>query len=144
MNTLELKKNFHLLIDSIENDNLLSDFYNLIKERTSAKEGQLWNQLTYKEQEELISALGESENPDYLISNDEMKKGKTMESILIKPRDTAEFNFFLELAQRLGTHIATIENDADKRLLFAMEKNRKTPRVSKEKVLDTLDRIIKQ
>ena len=76
MNTLELKKNFHLLIDSIENDNLLADFYNLMKERTSAKEGQLWNQLTYKEQEELISALGESENPDYLISNDEMQKTK--------------------------------------------------------------------
>ena len=144
MNTLELKKNFHLLIDSIENENLLADFYNLIKERTSAKEGQLWNQLTYKEQEELISALGESENPDYLISNDEMKKAKTIGRILIEPRDIAEFNFFLELAQRLGTNIATIENDADKRLLLAMDKNSKTPRISKEKVLDTLHKVIGQ
>ena len=144
MNTLELKKNFHLLIDSIENDNLLADFYNLMKERTSAKEGQLWNQLTYKEQEELISALGESENPDYLISNDEMKKVKTIGRILIEPRDIAEFNFFLELAQRLGTNIATIENDADKRLLLAMDKNSKTPRISKEKVLDTLHKVIGQ
>ena len=144
MNTLELKKNFHLLIDSIENENLLADFYNLIKERTSAKEGQLWNQLTYKEQEELISALGESENPDYLISNDEMKKVKTIGRILIEPRDIAEFNFFLELAQRLGTNIATIENDADKRLLLAMDKNSKTPRISKEKVLDTLHKVIGQ
>ena len=77
MNTLELKKNFHLLIDSIENENLLADFYNLIKKRTLDKEGQMWNQLTYKEQEELLSTLEESENPDYLISNEEMKKKHT-------------------------------------------------------------------
>ena len=74
MNTIELKKNFHLLIDSIDNEDLLASFYDLIKKRSAAKEGQLWNSLTYKEQEELISALEESENSDYLISNDEMKK----------------------------------------------------------------------
>lgn len=74
MNTIELKKKFHLLIDSIENDHLLANFYDLLKNRSTTKEGQLWNRLTYQEQEELISALGESENADYLISNDEMKK----------------------------------------------------------------------
>ena len=74
MNTIELKKSFHLLIDSIDNEDLLASFYDLIKKRSSTKEGQLWNRLTYKEQEELISALEESENPEYLISNDEMKK----------------------------------------------------------------------
>ena len=67
-----------------------------------------------------------------------------MESIVIKPKDKAELNFFLELAQRLGTNIATFENDADKRLLKAMEYNSKTPRVSKEKVLDTLHKIIEE
>lgn len=74
MNTIELKKSFHLLIDSIDNEDLLASFYDLIKKRSSTKEGQLWNRLTYQEQEELISALEESENPEYLISNDEMKK----------------------------------------------------------------------
>jgi len=74
MNTIELKKSFHLLIDSIDNEDLLASFYDLIKKRSSTKEGQLWNRLTYKEQEELITALSESENPEYLISNDEMKK----------------------------------------------------------------------
>jgi hypothetical protein len=74
MNTIELKKSFHLLIDSIDNEDLLASFYDLIKKRSSTKEGQLWSRLTYKEQEELISALEESENPEYLISNDEMKK----------------------------------------------------------------------
>ena len=72
MNTLELKKNFHLLIDSIDNENLLVSFYNLIKKRTSTKEGQLWSRLSNKEQEELLSTLEESENPENLISHEEM------------------------------------------------------------------------
>ena len=67
-----------------------------------------------------------------------------MERLLIKPKDKAELNFFLELAKRLGTNIVTIENDGDIRLFQAMEKNSKTPRVSREKVLDTLHQIIKQ
>ena len=74
MDTIELNRNFHLLIDSIENENLLASFYDLIKKRSATKEGQLWDRLTHQEQEELISALSESENPDYLISNEEMKK----------------------------------------------------------------------
>ena len=74
MNTIELKKNFHLLIDSIDNENLLVSFYDLIKKRSSTKEGQLWGRLTTQEQEELISALEESENPENLISHEEMVK----------------------------------------------------------------------
>ena len=67
-----------------------------------------------------------------------------MENIIIKPKDKAELNFYLELAKRLGTKVATIESDADNRLLQVMEKNSKTPIVSKEKVLDTLHKIIEQ
>ena len=72
MNTIELKHNFHLLIDSIENENLLIGFYDLIKERSSAKEGQLWNKLKKQEQEELLRSFEESKNPENLISHDEM------------------------------------------------------------------------
>ena len=74
MNTLELKKDFHNLIDSIDNESLLSDFYALIKRRISAKEGTLWKGLTKKEQEELYLAFEESENPENLISHKEMRK----------------------------------------------------------------------
>ncbi len=74
MNTLELKKDFHNLIDSIDNVNLLSNFYDLIKKRLSSKEGQLWNRLTEKEQEELLLAFEESEKPENLISHEELKK----------------------------------------------------------------------
>ena len=74
MNTLELKKDFHDLIDSIDNVNLLSNFYDLIKKRLSSKEGQLWNRLTEKEREELLLAFEESEKPENLISHEELKK----------------------------------------------------------------------
>ncbi|MCF6212580.1 MAG: hypothetical protein L3J45_00990 [Flavobacteriaceae bacterium] len=74
MNTIELKQNFHLLIDSIENEKLLINFYNLIKKRSSTKEGQLWNKLTNQEQEELLLSLEESKNIENLVSHNEMKK----------------------------------------------------------------------
>jgi len=74
MNTIEIKQNFHILIDNIENENLLINFYDLIKKRSSAIEGQLWNNLTKLEQEELLLSLEESKNPENLISHDEMIK----------------------------------------------------------------------
>jgi len=48
-------------------------FYDLMKTRTSTKEGQLWNRLTEDEQEELLMTLEESENPENLITHEEMK-----------------------------------------------------------------------
>ena len=74
MNTIELKQNFHHLIDSIDNEKLLLNFYDLIKKRSSAKEGQLWNNLTDQEQKELLLSLEESKNPENLIDHEEMKK----------------------------------------------------------------------
>lgn len=74
MNSTELKKNFHILIDSIDNENLLINFYDILKKRYSAKDGQLWERLTNQEREELLLALEESEDRKNLISHDEMKK----------------------------------------------------------------------
>jgi uncharacterized protein YaaW (UPF0174 family) len=50
------------------------NFYDLMKTRTLTKEGQLWNRLTEDEQDELLMTLEESENPENLISHEEMKK----------------------------------------------------------------------
>lgn len=74
MNTIELKQNFHQLIDSIDNKKLLHNFYDLLKKRSSAKEGQLWDKLSAQEQEELLISLEESKNPDNLIDHEEMRK----------------------------------------------------------------------
>ncbi len=74
MNTFELKKHFHILIDSIENENLLINFYDLLKKRSSSNEGCLWNSLTYQEQEELLLTLEESKNQENLINQEEMRE----------------------------------------------------------------------
>ena len=74
MNTIELKKSFHLLIDSIDNENLLLSFYDLLKQRTKAKDGRLWDKLDDKEQNELLDAVEESKSEENLISSDELKK----------------------------------------------------------------------
>lgn len=74
MNTIELKQEFHNLIDSIDNSNLLSDFYQLLKTRVSTKEGVLWNKLTKAQQKDLLLSFEESKSPDNLVSNDSMVK----------------------------------------------------------------------
>jgi hypothetical protein len=77
MTTIELKDNFHHLIDSIDNEILLLRFYDLMKSRTISKEGKLWSRLTKEEQEELLMAFEESEKEENLLSHDEvMKKHK--------------------------------------------------------------------
>ena len=81
MDTIELKQSFHHLIDSIDNENLLINFYDLIKKRSSAKEGQLWNKLTDQEQKELLLSLEESENPKNLIDHEKMKMKHKLKSL---------------------------------------------------------------
>ena len=71
-----------------------------------------------------------------------MYKQKDMETLIIKPKDKAELKFFLELTKRMGVKSATIESDADERLFQSMEKNKDTPEVSRDKVIDTLQRIL--
>lgn len=65
-----------------------------------------------------------------------------MDSIIIKPRDKKEFDFFVELAKRLGVDIKTVEDTLDEQLLAAMEENKKTGYVEKEKVLKTIQNIL--
>ena len=67
-----------------------------------------------------------------------------MESIIIKTKDKAELDFFFELVKRLGVKAAIIESDADERLFQSMEKNKRTLKVSRQKVLDTIHQIIKE
>lgn len=74
MDTLELKRSLHHLIFSIDNDNLLMDFYELLKNRISVKEGQLWKSLSETEKDELFTSLEESKTSYNLISHSEMKK----------------------------------------------------------------------
>lgn len=65
-----------------------------------------------------------------------------MDSIIIKPRDKKEFDFFVELAKRLGVEIKTSEDSLDEQLLAKMEKNKKSGYVSKREVLKTIQNIL--
>ena len=69
MTTLELRNNLHDIIEKIDNDTLLQKFYELILKKTQEKNGQLWNRLTIKEQEELLQSDIESEEETNLISH---------------------------------------------------------------------------
>lgn len=74
MTTIELKSNFHKLIDNINNDSLLSKFYDILSRVKESKEGLLWGRLSQAEQEELIMIEKESQNSDNLIHHSEMIK----------------------------------------------------------------------
>jgi len=71
MTTIEIRKNFHSLIDSIDNENILLLFYNLMKRKSTSKEGQIWNRLSNDQKQELLLSAQESDNPDNLISQED-------------------------------------------------------------------------
>ena len=73
MDTIELKSNFHELIDNIKNDTLLTRFYDIMLRANSTGEGSLLGRLTKEEHHELILAYRESENKENNISHKEMK-----------------------------------------------------------------------
>ncbi|PRY95962.1 hypothetical protein BY457_11710 [Marinilabilia salmonicolor] len=74
MNTIELKNNFHHLIDSIDNEQMLANFYHIIKAKTNAKTGHLWASLNPDQKEALLKAFTESDNPENLLGYDAMKE----------------------------------------------------------------------
>ena len=74
MTTVELKNNFHRLIDSIDNESLLMKFYDLLLRKKDLRDGKLLSYLTKEEQEELFLAEEESENSYNVVRNEEQKK----------------------------------------------------------------------
>jgi hypothetical protein len=58
---------------------------------------------------------------------------------VIKPKDKAELDFFLELAKRVGAEVQTYEDIQDEQLLKA---NKNTPKVDKKEVFETLYNIL--
>lgn len=74
MNSLQLRSNFHALIDNFQNENVLSKFYEILSKSNESKDGELWSRLTVSEQEELINISKSAEDQNNLISNEEMKQ----------------------------------------------------------------------
>lgn len=74
MDTIELRSNFHELIDNIKNDNLLIRFYDIMLRANDMKEGSLLRRLTKEEHHELMLSYQESEDEENNFSHEEMKK----------------------------------------------------------------------
>ncbi len=73
MNTVEIKNSFHKLIDEIDNEIILSKFYNLLERASLSEEGSLWEKLSSDEKEELLKIDEESKSNDNLISFQSIK-----------------------------------------------------------------------
>ncbi|KAA5545726.1 hypothetical protein F0145_12395 [Adhaeribacter rhizoryzae] len=69
-----IKANFHLLIEKIENEELLTSFYELLFQKSQAQEGQLWERLTQEEKAELLLADEESKDSNNLLSDEEVRQ----------------------------------------------------------------------
>jgi hypothetical protein len=74
MNALEIKTNFHHLIDQINNEKLLIKLYRIMEQASSTAEGQLWSRLTEDEQIELLKINREVQSEIGLIPNDQMQE----------------------------------------------------------------------
>lgn len=73
MNTLELKTNFHKLIDEINNDEVLKRFYAILSSSKDRKDGMLWNKLSNSAQSELIEEEKLSHLEENLRTHNDMK-----------------------------------------------------------------------
>ncbi len=73
MKQSDLKNSFHQLIDEIDNERLLMKFYDLLIRSSDQKEGELWNQLSEEQKNEVLFAESESYYKRNLIDHETQK-----------------------------------------------------------------------
>jgi hypothetical protein len=71
---MNIKEDFHHLIDTIEDEQLLIGYYQLVKQLSDNQDGRLWNSLSDEQKQELLIVYDESFDPANLISHAEVKK----------------------------------------------------------------------
>jgi hypothetical protein len=74
MTTLELKSNFHKLIDTFGNESVLSKFYELLLKAKDSDDNLLWSRLSFEEQEELKLIEKQSHYSENLIPHSEVSE----------------------------------------------------------------------
>jgi len=70
---MTIKDNFHHLIDSIDNEELLKACYQLIEKIRDEQNGHLWNSLREDQQRELLAAYEESFDEQNLLTHEAVK-----------------------------------------------------------------------
>lgn len=71
---MNVREKVHKIIDQIEDENYLKQVLDWLDQSQNSSEEEIWNNLTEKQKEETLKSIEESDNPDNLISNQEMKK----------------------------------------------------------------------
>ena len=62
MSTLQLRSNFHKLIDQVDDENILEEFYNALRSIFEQKPTtDFWDELTFEQQQKIEVACKESE-----------------------------------------------------------------------------------
>jgi hypothetical protein len=72
MTMVELKLNFHKLIDEYKDDTSLSKFYEILSRTNDSEKTLKWNRLSVEEQQELFIIENESHDPNNLIPHSVM------------------------------------------------------------------------
>jgi hypothetical protein len=70
---MKIKDDFHHLIDSIEDEQLLKSYYELIQKINYGQNGHLWNSLNEDEKKHLLIAYEESFDINNLLSHEQVK-----------------------------------------------------------------------
>jgi len=70
---MKIKDDFHHLIDSIEDEQLLQHYYKLIQGTSGSQNGHLWDNLTTDEKKELLIAYDESLDDNNLLTHEQVK-----------------------------------------------------------------------
>lgn len=73
MDAIEIKTNFHHLIDKISNEELLIKLYHIMEQAIISNDGQLWSRLTEDEQKELLKIERDVQSEKDLIPNEQMQ-----------------------------------------------------------------------
>lgn len=72
MTLTTLRKNFHSLIDRVQDKELLDRFYKALSHTAKNKPGELWNSLDDKEKRILIKSYNESLDRKNLVSHEKV------------------------------------------------------------------------
>lgn len=70
MNKIELKANLHSLIDQLDNNSLLVEYYNELKKIIGSSHEKMWDKLTDEQKKEVLISFEESEDEANLVDNE--------------------------------------------------------------------------
>ena len=71
---MNVKEDFHHLIDTIDDEQLLNGYFQLIQQLTNQQNGQIWNNLTENQKNEVLLSYDESFDDNNLTPHEKVKK----------------------------------------------------------------------